>query len=105
MPSIKSSNYKRLYDLRVWGLDTTYLDHLIPKDVSSHKPKILAAIFKNKISFFNRITRRVKKITLHLGSVAYKIHLGDLGPENVSSNNSGTLAPTFTHITSFSTES
>ena len=62
MNSIKSWNYKKLYDLRVWGLETIHFDHLIQKDVSSHKSKILASIFTNKNSFFYRMIIQIKKI-------------------------------------------
>ena len=41
-----------MHDLRVWGLETSDLGHLIPKDVFSHKSKILVPIFRNRTSFF-----------------------------------------------------
>ena len=45
-----------------------------------------------------------KKI-LPLGSGAYKLHLGHLGPKDVTSHKSRTLIPLFTNRTSFSPES
>ena len=42
---------------------------------------------------------------LDLGFRAYKLHLGHLGPEDVSSHKSRTLAPVLTNRASFSPES
>ena len=110
MNPIKLWNLKIFLDLGVWDLETTYG---LPGPSRRIKPYVQnrGSNFHKQTTIFSRIMRliqwnhEISRNFLTLGSDTRKLHLGHLGPEDVSSHMSGTIAAIFTNMTSIYQES
>ena len=110
MNPLKPWYLKTFFDFGVWGLETTFgplglKRRIKPLLLNRNTTFCIQHLIVSRIKSSFHWNYEILKKFVNLGSGVWKLHLGHLGPKDVSSHNSWTLSPIFTYKTSFYPES